>query len=146
MLHPQIIVHERDGRLAQQLQPLAEQQRWPLREPRQSEPLWRLLRQGGPTVLVVKLSRDPTRGSPERELALLERVSWHLPDVATVAVGDPEDAAALAGLAWDVGVSFALVPPLSRDLLPDIVTGLMRRAIGDTIPGRVETAEAPRDA
>src|SRR5438105_1400942 len=97
MLHPQIIVFEHDGRLAKQLQPLAESHRWALREPRQSEPLWRTLRQDAATVLVVKLSREP-----ERELALLERVCWQLPDVATVAVGDPEDALTLAGLAWDV--------------------------------------------
>ena len=135
MFHPQIIVHERDGRLARQLEPLAEARRWVLREPRQADPLWRLLRQGGPTVLVVKLGR-----APERELALLERVSWQLPDVAAVAVGDPEDADLLAGLAWDVGARFALVPPLSRDLLSEVVTGLMRRAIRDTLPA---TAEAP---
>ena len=137
MLHPQIIVHERDGRLAQQLQPLTEPpRRWALREPRQSEPLWRLLRQDAATVLVVKLSREP-----ERELALLERVTWQLPDVATVAVGDPEDALTLAGLAWDVGVSFALFPPLSRDLLPEVVAGLMKRAIRHTLP--VPSAEVP---
>src|SRR5262249_35615532 len=40
----------------------------------------------------------------------------------------------LAGLAWDVGARFALVPPLSRDLLPEVVTGLMRRGGRDTLP------------
>jgi DNA-binding response OmpR family regulator len=129
MLHPQIIVHERDGRLAQQLRPLAESERWPLREPRQADVLDRLLRQGGPAVLVVKLG--PT---PERELALLERVSWQWPDVATVAVGDVDDADTLAGLAWDVGADYALFTPLSRDLLPEVVAGLMRRAVRDTLP------------
>ncbi len=136
MLHPQIVVHERDGRLAQQLRPLAEARRWPLREPRQVEPLWRLLHQGGPTVLVVKLSRK----EPERELALVERVSWQLPDVATVVVGDPEEAESLAGLAWDVGAAYALFPPVSRDLLPDIVAGLMRRAVEQSLPGPAEGA------
>jgi hypothetical protein len=60
-----------------------------------------------------------------------------------VAVGDPEEADVLAGLAWDLGVSFALFPPLSRDLLPGIVTGLMQRAIRDTLPGSSPPAEAP---
>jgi hypothetical protein len=125
MLHPQIIVHEFDGRLAEQLRPLTQPpRRWALREPRQSEPLWRYLRQCGPAVFVVKIGREP-----ERELTLLERVNWRHPDVATVAVGDPDDAPILAGLAWDVGVSFALFPPLSRDLLPDVVCGLMTRTI-----------------
>jgi hypothetical protein len=134
MLHPQIIVHERDGRLAAQLKPLAESERWALREPRQAEPLWRALTQGGPTVLVVKVGRDP-----DRELALLERVGWQLPDVATVAVGDAtDDADALAGLAWDLGADLALFPPLSRDLLPDAVAGLMRRAARDALPAAAE--------
>src|SRR4051794_41502736 len=130
MLHPQIVVHERDGRLAEQLRPLATAQRWALREPRQAEPLWRTLATGHPTVLIVKVSRK----EPERELALVERVSWQLPDVATVAVGEPDDAAVLSGLAWDVGVAYALFPPLSRDLLPDVVAGLMRRAVRSALP------------
>src|SRR5438270_746365 len=100
MLHPQIVVHERDGHLAEQLRPLAEAERWALREPRQVEPLWRTLQIGGPTVLLVKLGKKP-----ERELELIEQVSWQLPDVATVAVGDLEDAAIIAGLAWDVGAA-----------------------------------------
>jgi hypothetical protein len=133
MLHPQIVVHEHDMRLAQQLRPLAESERWALREPRQAEVLDRLLGQGGPTVLVVKIGRDPDR--PERDLALLERVIWQWPDVATVAVGDiGDDTDALAGLAWDVGADVALFPPLSRDFLPSVVAGLMKRAIQDVLP------------
>ena len=129
MLHPQIVVHERDGRLAEQLRPLAEARRWVLREPRQAEPFWRTLQAGGPTVLVVKVGRPP-----DADLALIERVSWQLPDVATVAVGDVDDAEVLAGLAWDVGAAYALFPPLSRDLLPDVVADLMRRAVADALP------------
>ena len=74
MLHPQIIVSERDGRLAAELQPLAEAKRWALREPRQADVLHRFLQLGGPTILVIKLGTPP-----DRELALLERVSWQLP-------------------------------------------------------------------
>jgi len=132
MLHPQIVVHEPDTRLADQLRPLAAAERWALREPRQAEPLWRVLAAAGPTVFVIKLG-----SSPERELALIQRVSWHLPDVATVAVGDVDAPAGLAGLAWDVGAAFALFPPQSRDLLPDVVAGLMRRGIKDALPAAV---------
>ena len=128
MLHPQIVVYERDGRLADAIRAIADTERWIVREPRQVEPLWRLLQSGGPTVLVVKMG-----AAPDRELALIERVSWQLPDVATVAVGDLEMADILAGLAWDIGAAFALFPPLSRDLLPEIVAGLMRRAIRDVV-------------
>jgi hypothetical protein len=137
MLHPQVVVYERDSRLADQVRPLAAAERWALRESRQADPLWRVLQAGGPTVLVVKMS-----SSPESELALIERVSWQLPDVATVAVGDLEGAIVLAGLAWDVGAAYALFPPQSRDLLPEIVNGLMRRAIRDTVASVPATAEA----
>jgi len=139
MHHPQVVVFERDGRLAEQLAALAETERWPLRPSRQVEACIRLLRQPGPTVLVVKVARsgDSKKDdrSPERELALIERVTWQLPDVVTIAVGDVEDAVVLAGLTSDLGASFPLFPPLSRDLLPDVVAGLMRAAVARTIPG-----------
>lgn len=137
MLHPKIIISERDGRLAEQLRPLAMAERWVLREPRQADPLWRILQSGGPTVLVVKIG-----GSPDQELSLIERVSWQLPDIATVAVGDLDSPAVLAGLAWEVGAAYVLFPPQSRDLLPDIAAGLMRRTIRATIAPVPAGAEA----
>jgi hypothetical protein len=133
MLHPQIVVHEPDGRLAEQLRPMASAQRWALREPRQVGPLWRALSADAATVFVVKIGE-----TPDREFALVERLSWELPCVATVAVGDLENPAA-AGLAWDIGAAYALFPPISRDLLPDIVAGLMKRAIRDSLPVVVPT-------
>lgn len=129
MHHPQIVVFERDGRLAESLAALAESERWTLRPARQVESCLRLLRQTGPGVLVVKVGKPA-----ERDLALVEQVSWQLPNVPAVVVGDVEDAAVLAGLAWDVGASYALFPPLSRDLLPEVVAGLMRAAIERTFP------------
>jgi hypothetical protein len=137
MLYPQIVVKEADGQLAGQLRPLATAERWALRELRQSEPLFRTLATGGPTVFVLKFGDDPEAG-----LALLERVAWHLPDVAIVAVGDIETDPALAGLAWDVGAAHVLFPPQNRDLLPDIAAGLMRRAVRNTLPVAV-SAEPP---
>jgi hypothetical protein len=139
MHHPQIVVVEREGRLARQLDALAETEKWPLREPRQAEACWRLLRQPGPTVLVVEVGRSSKR-PPETDLELIERVSWQLPNVATVAVGGVEDAAVLAGLAWDLGADYALFPPLSRDLLPDVVAGLMRAAVTRALPAAVAPA------
>ena len=129
MHHPQIVVFERDGRLAESLAAPADTERWPLRGSRQVEACLRLLRQPGPAVLVVKVGKPP-----ERDLALVEQVSWQLPNVPVVVVGEVEDAAVLAGLAWDVGASYALFPPLSRDLLPEVVVGLMRAAIARTFP------------
>jgi hypothetical protein len=120
MRHPQILVYEADGRLAALLRPLAEEQRWLLREPRQGRACLRLLRRGGPGVLVIKAGR-----ALEREFALLDRVSWLFPDTATVLVADVAHAG-LAGLAWDLGAAYVLVPPHAREGLPDVVAGLMK--------------------
>ncbi len=119
MRHPQILVFEPDSRLAALLRPLAEERRWALREPRQIGPCLRLLRQGGPGVLVIRLGRDL-----EREFGLLERVAWLSPETGRVVVGDA-DHAGLAGLAWDLGADFVLLPPLGRERLAEIVAGLM---------------------
>jgi len=129
MQHPQIVVFERDGRLAEALAALSEAERWTRRESRQAEACLRLLRQPGPGVLVVKVGKPA-----ERDLALVEQAAWQFPNVPVVVVGEAEDAAMLAGLAWDVGASYALFPPLSRDLLPEVVAGLMRSAIVRTFP------------
>jgi hypothetical protein len=120
MRHPMLLIVEGDGRLAAQLRPVAEQNKWVLHEPRLPAPCLRLLRRGGPAVLVIKAGRDI-----ERELGLLERAARLFPDAATVFVGDV-DHAALAGLAWDLGADFVLFPPQPRDLLGEIVVGLMR--------------------
>jgi hypothetical protein len=116
---PQIVVYEKDGRLKLQLEALAEQRRWALREVRQPETCLDLLSRGGPAVLVVKAGRDV-----ERELALLERAAWLYPDAPTVLVADG-DQPELAGLAWDVGAACVLLPPQPRERLPEIVAGLM---------------------
>lgn len=121
MRHPQVLVYETDGRLAGVLRPLAERNRWLLREPRQLSACLRLFDRGGPGVLVLRLSRDQ-----ERELAMLEQMSWLHPDAATVLVADG-DQAALTALAWDLGVRWVLLPPHTRERLAEIVTSLMRR-------------------
>jgi hypothetical protein len=128
MRYPQILVHEGDGRLAALLRPLAERQRWLLREPRQGRACLRLLRRGGPNVLVIKAGR-----ALEREFGLLERVSWLFPETATVLVADVEHAR-LAGLAWDLGAAYVLVPPDSREGLPEVVAGLMSPKVGGRPP------------
>jgi DNA-binding NtrC family response regulator len=122
MRHPQILVYEQNSLLANLLR-RAKQQDWSLREPRQLESCLRLLRGGHPSVLVLKVGTDL-----ERELTLLERVSWLYPDTATVVVGDAENAV-LAGLAWDLGAAYVLFPPLPREQLPDVVAALLSAAV-----------------
>ena len=130
MRHPQVLVYESDGWLADVLRPLAEKNKWLLREPRQLSACLRLLDRGGPGVLVLRLGRDQ-----ERELALLEQVSWLHPDAATVLVADGEQAW-LSGLAWDLGVSWVLLPPQTRDRLAEMVASLMGRYQPATAEGK----------
>ncbi len=120
MKHPQVVVFESDGRLAGQLHAMVTERRWVLRESRRAEPCLKLLCEGGPAVFVVRLEEPPGA-----ELSLLARVAGQIPGVRTVAVGGITNATLLAGLACDLGVDFALVPPLSSETLPDIVAGLM---------------------
>src|SRR5689334_3099636 len=109
MRYPQLLIYETDGRLAGLLRESARARDWALREPRRPEGCLRLLRRGGPGVLVLKLGRDPAP-----ELLLLERVTWQCPEAATVVVGDAEHAG-LAAVAWDLGAACVLVPPQPRD-------------------------------
>ncbi|HEY7310966.1 MAG TPA: hypothetical protein VH643_16500 [Gemmataceae bacterium] len=165
MRHPQVLVYESDGRLADVLRPLAEKNKWLLREPRQLSACLRLLDRGGPGVLVLRthtlerelatltrnLERDLTTLKPgesreararanlerslERQLDLLEQVSWLHPEAATVLVADGEQAW-LSGLAWDLGVSWVLLPPQTRERLAEMVANLMGRYQPATAEGK----------
>ena len=121
MRYPQVLVYERDGLLASLLRAGLESRakKWVVREPRDPASCLRLLGRGGPAVVVVKLGRDL-----ERELTLLERATHLHPDASAVLVGDAEHLA-LAGTGWDLGAAYVLLPPMSRESLPDIVVGLM---------------------
>jgi hypothetical protein len=119
MRRAQVLVYESDGRLAELLREAAQKHRWWLRELRQVGSVPELLGPGGGTVLVLKVGRDL-----ERELGLLEEVSWRYPETATVVVGDADNPA-LAELAWDLGARLALFPPLPRAHLPEVVERLM---------------------
>ena len=129
MLHPQIVVFERESRLGPLLRDLAAQQRWALREPRQRTLCWEHLEQATTTVLVIRVERPA-----DAELALLGQAARECPQVALVAVGGADDADTLAGLCWDLGADYALFPPLSRDLLPEVVRGLMERRLKKQSP------------
>jgi len=120
MRYPQLVIYEGDGRLAAQLRPVAEAGARAVREPRQAGACLRQLGRGGPSVLVLRVGRDL-----EREMTLLERATRLYPDAACVVVAEG-DQARLAGLAWDLGAAFVVAPPLSRDLLPELVESLLR--------------------
>lgn len=121
MRHPQLLVYETDRRLASILQRLADKNRWLLREPRQLSAVLRLLDRAGPGLLVLRPSRDL-----EREMAMLEQVSWLHPDASVLLVSDNEQRG-LSGLAWDLGVRFVLLPPHTRERLEELVLHLMQQ-------------------
>src|SRR5262249_43494655 len=95
---------------------------WLLREPRQGQACLRLLRRGGPSVLVLQLS-----GNGETELALLDQAAWFYPDVSIVGVGG-EAHRPLIPLAWDLGATAVIIPPQVREQLQTTVLGLMQAA------------------
>jgi DNA-binding NtrC family response regulator len=118
--HPQLLIYRADERINALLQPVAEAARWWVRKPQDLDECLQVLPRGGPSVLVLRVGRDL-----ESEMTTLERVSRLHPEASTVVVGEASQAA-LAGLAWDLGAHFALFPPLSPDMLPDVVAGLMK--------------------
>jgi hypothetical protein len=121
MRYPQVLVYERDGRLATLLKDDIDkrQLKWVVREPRDLASCLRLLERGGPSVVVVKLGTDL-----DRELTLMERTAFLHPDAKTILVGDAEHVG-LAGTGWDLGAACILLPPMSRESLADVVVGLM---------------------
>lgn len=121
MHYPQLLVYETDRRLATALQRLADKNNWLLREPRQLSAVPRLMDRSGPGVLVLRLSRDM-----ERELAMLEQLSWLHPDAAVILVAESENTK-FAALAWDLGVRWVLLPPHTRERLEELVAGLMEQ-------------------
>src|SRR5205807_6809716 len=101
---------------------IVDRQRCPLLHPRDQGECLDLLRRGWQAVLVLKVGRDV-----EEEMSLLAQVSALHPATATVVVGEAIHAP-LAGLAWDLGAAYVLILPQPRELLPEIVAGLLRPA------------------
>jgi hypothetical protein len=121
MRFPQVLIYERDGKLIGPLRELARDHQWTLREVRSAESCLRLLRVGGANVLVLVLGPDPVK-----EMRLLERCTWLVPDAPVVLVSDTEHPG-ITNLAWDLGAAVVLGPRPPHDRLPEIVAGLMER-------------------
>ena len=128
MRYPQLLIFEQDGRLARIFHDLAADRNWAahardrmwsLHEPRRPETCLRLLRRGGPSLLILKVG-----GNLEEELDLLERVTTLFPDTSTVVVTDVENTI-LAALAWDLGARAVLLPGEPRERLPELAGGFL---------------------
>ena len=119
MQFPQLLVFEADGRLTSALQSLAEELGLTPRQVQQSEACHRALRRGGPNVLLLRAGRDL-----DREFALLDHVTWTMPETRVLVVLDQDDAR-LRSLAWDLGAAYVLSLSRSRDLLPDVIRAMV---------------------
>jgi hypothetical protein len=131
MRSPQLLIYEPDDRLLGLLREQAKEHKWTWREVRSPESCLRLLRHGGPNMVVLKVGNDVTA-----EMRFLEQCGRLYPDTALVVVSDMDNPW-LTGLAWDLGARYVLSPPQPRNQLPDIVAGLMA-AIGPPSPGSGE--------
>lgn len=144
MRYPQVIVFERDGRCAWLLKELCAERRWSLRESRQVEGCLRLLRGGGPVLLVVRIvdrpgkepsaeEREQERKLRERAFQLIDRAAALRPDITIVAVSEQVEPA-LAALAWDLGAAYVLTPPEPLSNLRALAGHFMTPATAST-PG-----------
>ena len=126
MRSAQVLVIEKDSLLTAMLEGLVVgQQRCLLRHPRDLAECLELLRDGGSgTVVVLRVGRNV-----EEEMRLLAEVAHLYPDAGLVVVGEAAHAP-LAGLAWDLGADYVLILPQPREMLPEIVSGLLRPAGG----------------
>lgn len=125
MRYPQVIIYETDGKLAAWLKREEAERTWSLREARSLEGCLRLLQRAGPSVLLLKVGKDLLG-----EMTLLDQVRQRDPESAVVVIGDTDNAS-LAGLAWDLGATFAFFPPIPR---PELL-GLIRALIAALSPG-----------
>jgi DNA-binding NtrC family response regulator len=123
MRYPQIILYEADASIAQILEPIVQARRWVLRHPRQAPACLALVEGGGPAVLVLKIGRHLIR-----EMTFLDQVHEGSPDVPLVVVADSEDYLLLR-LSMELGASFVLMPPQSRQDLVEVVTRLLETTI-----------------
>ena len=116
MHQTQIQTYGIDGVLAERLRELAQAKRFWLQAKR---PKWRRVAvccnpRRRPTIFVIVLGRDL-----ERELTLLEEVHACLPGTATIAGGEADNPR-LAGLAWEMGATFAVFPPMPVERISDL--------------------------
>ena len=119
MQQTQVVTYGIDGVLAERLRELAQAHRFWLRETSQFAACRSLIVSTAPSVFVVVLGKDL-----ERELALVEQVHACLPGTQTIVVGET-DHPALAGLAWELGATYALFPPTPVEMIADLIVKLL---------------------
>jgi hypothetical protein len=141
------VILESDGSVGRTLRELAGEGRWLVREPRSADAALAFARERRPGVLVVQVEPG---GEKAESFALIADAHRLCPDVPVVAVTDAKlsdpDRVAWTAVLMDLGARYVLVPPLSKPVLEDVVSGLMaasvRRVVGGEVPEpRAKSAE-----
>jgi DNA-binding response OmpR family regulator len=142
MKHPQVVVYESDGWLADQVRRLAGENGWLVRESRRADACLALLADARPAVLLLRLERELLDG-----MTLLSQVSEKAPDCPVVLVSDvkmegAEQRAQLSALAFDLGARYILFPPLQQPVIEDLVSGLLGATIRRVVGAATEDDDA----
>jgi len=126
---PQVVVYESDGWLATQVADVAKEHGWLVREARQAEACLNFLHESRPSLLLLKLERKLVD-----ELALLAAIKEKAPDCPVVVFSfvkleNAQQRSNLAGLAYDLGARYIMFPPRVRNVIEEVVVGLMEATI-----------------
>ena len=119
MQQTQILTYGLTGIAVEGLRDLTTARRIWLRETHQLSACQNLL-QAAPTILIVQLGRDLVQ-----ELALVGLAHECVPGSAIIVIGET-DSAGLAGLAWEFGAAYVLLPPTPVERLSEIVSCMLR--------------------
>jgi hypothetical protein len=143
---PQVVILETDGWLAKQLRELAGESRWLVQAARSVDTALSLARRQ-PAVLLVQFEPGAAHPAPLQLIADVHRLAPETPVVAVadVKLPDSERAAWTAAL-LDLGARLVLVPPLTKPILEDVVSGLMAATIRRVFGERTASAPARREA
>jgi hypothetical protein len=143
---PQVVILETDGWLAKQLRELAGESRWLVQAARSVDTALSLARRQ-PTVLLVQFEPGEAHPAPLQLIADVHRLAPETPVVAVadLKLPDAERAAWTAAL-LDLGARLVLVPPLTKPILEDVVSGLMAATIRRVLGEGTAPAPARREA
>jgi DNA-binding NarL/FixJ family response regulator len=122
MQQTQIITYGIAGVLAERLREFAQIRRVWLRETSQLAACQSLVSATTPAVFIMVLGSEL-----ERELTLLEKTHAALPGTAIIAVGEADNPA-LAGLACDLGATYAVFPPTPMEAITEILNRVLEES------------------
>ncbi len=148
MRAPQLVIVETDGWIARLLSELSAESKWLVRASRSGDNAMSLVRDRRPSVIVVQVELADDKPAA---LTLISDATRLCPDVPVVAVSDVKlndgDRISWTAALFDLGVRYAMFPPLTRPVLEDVVSGLMgaaTRRAGIVAPVATSTPDKPK--